>query len=203
MALSYGRSDGTAGTVESRNLSRKLLPQLVNANGTLFFLSWVSDGGSGGYELWKSDGTAGGTTVVKDVVPIENGFVFGLVSANDRVFFTVYDDVHGYELWQSDGTAAGTVQVKASSGMAFSNPSSLISPVNVNGTLYFSADDGVHGIQLWKYEPDINGLSVRHSGANIVVSWPSVNAVSFTLKQTGMLNAPNVARSREHRPRYR
>jgi hypothetical protein len=34
-------------------------------------------------------------------------------------------------------TTEGTVPVKASSGVAFSNPSSLISPVDVNGTLYF------------------------------------------------------------------
>jgi len=186
------KSDGTAaGTVEVTPINPQYgYTQLVNASGTLFFLSWVSDGGPGRYKLWKSDGTAAGTVVVKDLVPNENGFVFGLVSFNNRVIFTFHDDVHGYELWQSDGTTEGTVPLKASSGVAFSNPSSLFSPVNVNGRLYFSADDGVHGVQLWKYEPDINGLSVRHSGANIVVSWPSVNTADFTLEQTGMLNAP-------------
>ncbi|MCI0536750.1 MAG: hypothetical protein L0Z50_16150 [Verrucomicrobiales bacterium] len=100
----------------------------MNANGTLFFLSFTPDGGSGRYALWKSDGTAAGTAVVKELAPIENGYVFGLMSLNDMVFFTTYDNVHGFELWKSDGTAAGTVQVKASSGAGFSNPSSLISP---------------------------------------------------------------------------
>jgi ELWxxDGT repeat protein len=73
---------------------------MVNASGTLFFLSWASDGGPGRYELWKSDGTAAGTVVVKKSCSNENGFVFGLVSLNDRVIFTFHDDVHGYELWQ-------------------------------------------------------------------------------------------------------
>ena len=45
---------------------------LVDVNGTVFF---AQDDGVHGTELWKSDGTPGGTTMVKDILPGQKGFV--------------------------------------------------------------------------------------------------------------------------------
>ena len=61
-------TDGTeAGTVLVKDINpggNSNPDQLVNVNGTLFF---IADNGSDGLELWKSDGTEGGTVMIKNI----------------------------------------------------------------------------------------------------------------------------------------
>ncbi|GAB4025449.1 hypothetical protein GCM10028773_51050 [Spirosoma koreense] len=81
--------------------------QLVNVNGTLFF---VADDGVHGPELWKSDGTAAGTTLVKDLVPGPTGSeIKEMTAVNGKLFFTAISPASSTrQLWVSSGFAANT-----------------------------------------------------------------------------------------------
>jgi ELWxxDGT repeat protein len=147
------QSDGTtAGTTLVKQLGTSFSsldsPPLVDANGTLYALSWAS----GGNQLWKSDGTPAatvtGATVGRD--PAATGAARYWLTAvpGGGVDFVGYDAASGNELWHSDGTAAGTVRLKDL------NPGSQAgAPANLLATslgLFFSADDGSHGREMWK-----------------------------------------------------
>jgi ELWxxDGT repeat protein len=131
------------------------LDNLINANGTLFF---VADDGVHGFEVWRSDGTAAGTILTRDVFP---GAADSLVplyptphmcSVGSNLYFYAADGAHGQELWKSDGTPAGTTMVKdiypGTTGSLAPNIANHL--YNFNGTVFFSANDGVHGFELWK-----------------------------------------------------
>lgn len=106
---------------------------LVNANGTLYFISQNK-------ELWKSTGTS--TVRLKT-----NKSMSSLIWTGSMLYF-VGEDGAGKELWKSDGTSAGTIRVKdIRPGSLGSNPNGLIA---LNGEVYFSANNGVHGNELWR-----------------------------------------------------
>jgi ELWxxDGT repeat protein len=70
---------------------------LVNANGTLFF---VATDEAGGRELWKSNGTAAGTVRVKDIMPGSGSSApTSLTVSGGHLFFAASDAEHGRELW--------------------------------------------------------------------------------------------------------
>ena len=51
-----------------------------------------------GSELWKSNGTKSGTKLVKDITPgIDGSFLYDLVNANDKLFFTGNAYLHEIE----------------------------------------------------------------------------------------------------------
>jgi ELWxxDGT repeat protein len=124
--------------------------QLVNVNGTLYF---VANKSGVGWELWKSNGTAAGTVLVKDIVAGSGSSnPAQLTNVNGTLFFTAETATNGRELWKSNGTAAGTVLVKdirpgSGYGFYFGLTDTL---VNMNGTLFFTANNGVNGVELWK-----------------------------------------------------
>ncbi len=157
------------------------ISNLVNADGTLFFLANSdSDNGS---ELWKSDGTTGGTVMVKDIesslfpAPAANFTVVG-----NRLFFAFDDGVNGKELWTSDGTEAGTKMVEnigpgAASGLPGLTAQRVEDFIAYQGNLYFRADDGSAGLELWRSDgteagtymvKDING---NGSGTMSFTAW--------------------------------
>ncbi len=114
---------------------------LTNVNGTLMFVSTVSNDPNGDLELYKSNGTAATT---QPVAPLD---VSTVDSPSDRVavgstLFFVGVNGSDSQLWKSDGTQNGTVQVDG-----------LISPrdlASLNGALYFFANGGAQaGWQLW------------------------------------------------------
>jgi ELWxxDGT repeat protein len=166
------KSDGTeAGTVLVKDIvpgggsafpTFGLGPELVNVNGTAFFV--VNDGVHGN-QLWKSDGTEAGTVLVKaiDTGPYGSS-PFDLTSVNGILYFNASAPQAGPELWQSDGTEAGTFMVAdIRPGPEGSQPLLL---TNVNGTLFFSADDGFYGRELWKVgapaaPPTVEGIVVN------------------------------------------
>jgi len=91
-----------------------------------------------GYELWKTDGTLAGTTLVKDISPL-NSYPDSLMAADGLLYFQASDNVHGFELWKSDGTEAGTTlvaDVNPGSGNSYVRPLA-----EVNGKLLFSVYD--------------------------------------------------------------
>ncbi|MGA9761979.1 MAG: ELWxxDGT repeat protein [Gaiellaceae bacterium] len=125
--------------------------------GKLYF---QADDGSHGQELWKSDGSETGTSMVKDINPVGDGYLPGNVAAYGGSFYFAASDgsAHGRELWKSDGTASGTVMVKdINPGSDDSYPDGF---AVFNGSLFFSADDGTHGVELWKTDGTAGGTVV-------------------------------------------
>ncbi len=155
-----GTEKGTVMVKEINPYTSSFPADLINVNGTLFF---IADDGTHGRELWKSDGTAAGTVLVKDINTVNKGAgsVGGggtdkklsacMTAAGNTLYFVADDGIHGAELWKSDGTAAGTLMVKdiRPFGSFGAEPKHL---TYINGTLFFTADDGTHGRELWKYE---------------------------------------------------
>ncbi|QMW06883.1 hypothetical protein H3H32_08180 [Spirosoma foliorum] len=82
--------------------------QLINVNGTLFF---VADDGKHGAELWKSTGTTAGTTLVKDLIPGPAGSdINEMTAVNGKLFFSALSpSSKTRQLWVSSGFAANTV----------------------------------------------------------------------------------------------
>ena len=146
---------------------------LVNVNGTLFFIAYEPTHGS---EVWKSDGTAKGTVLVADIYPRAGSSTPGaLMNVNGTLYFNA-DNGAGRELWKSDGTAAGTVMVKDISPGGSSYPGNF---TNANGMVYFSADDGTHGIELWKSDGTAAGTTlVRDINPGDASSSPAVLTTS-------------------------
>ena len=142
-------SDGTtAGTVLVKDVNPAgdlLLSELIDINGTLFFVKI----GVAPTQLWASDGTDPGTVLLKQVEPTGFSSIGSLTNLNGTLFFAAGDDLtEGIELWASDGTPAGTVLVKDINPGAGSSLPFLLTVAN--DTLFFFADDGVNGRALWK-----------------------------------------------------
>ncbi|HNQ78961.1 MAG TPA: hypothetical protein PKJ37_02465 [Acidobacteriota bacterium] len=115
---------------------------LASINGILLFVA----GDGTPRSLWRSDGTEEGTSIIGNILPINDGCCITpeyYEEIDGVLFFSATNGTDGYELWKSDGTEAGTVLVKdINSGASSSYPEYL---TNVNGTLFFGASD-----TLWK-----------------------------------------------------
>ena len=154
------RSDGTdAGTYMVKNINPTTtagnsyengsnIQDMVNLNGTLIFFA---DDGVYGSELWKSDGTGGGTSLIKDINPVETfGGTVGsgtagntqLTVVGNLVFFVASNGINGAELWKTDGTSAGTAMVANLNPYGASAPEEFRA---AEGYLYFTAYDGTVG----------------------------------------------------------
>jgi ELWxxDGT repeat protein len=158
---------GSAGAMDLRYSDGSAAPDMIAANGKLYFNATDA---THGQELWISDGTAAGTKMVSNIHPddgaplldggpvVTGSMIQSLTAVGNLVYFSADDGVHGQELWKTDGTAAGTSMVrdiytgdappytgapKAPNG---SFPTLL---TNVNGVLYFVATDAEHGPELW------------------------------------------------------
>ena len=121
---------------------------LVVIEDTVFF---AADDSVHGQELWSSDGTLAGTRLVADIVPGSGGSnpgtFFGMVVADNTVYFAANDGVHGVEIWASDGAGARLVaDIWPGTGWSLFGESNLVA---MNGQLFLTADDNVHGRELW------------------------------------------------------
>lgn len=118
------------------------IPKLFVAHDQLYF-TVLNDG----FELWKTDGTIGGTSLIKDIGPLDL-YIGDWLEVNNLLYFT-YSDWMGRELWRTDGTANGTFMVKdiypqlSSSGPeAMTSLGDKVFFVHYDGTSYklFSTD---------------------------------------------------------------
>ena len=126
----------------------RVITELTNVNGTLFFLK---------AGLWKSDGTPAGTI---KLTPSSSRDAKNLFALNGIAFFQGTDGVNGAELWRSDGTLTGTQLVKdISPGNLGSAPREMTS---LNGQLFFvvtswTADGDPAGVEIWKSDGTAGG----------------------------------------------
>ena len=112
----------------------RLLHDLTNVNGTLFF---PANDGTNGDELWKSDGTAAGTVMVKDIYPGSGGVVSRslLTNVSGTLFFTANDGTTALSCGSRTARPPAPCWSRTSSPAAESYPGYL---TNVGGTLFFA-----------------------------------------------------------------
>ncbi|WP_172992252.1 ELWxxDGT repeat protein [Lacipirellula parvula] len=138
---------------------------IVNFNGTLYFLSGNSAGGT---SLWKlAEGEANATYVFGSNTPpppspsspIVDPLQY-LTVAGDKLYFAGRSSYYGIEPWVSDGTVAGTRMLKDITGA--SSSSEVGGLINANGTLRFFGSTGTTAARprgLWSSDGTIPGTT--------------------------------------------
>lgn len=113
-------------------------------------LYFVADDGEQGPELWFSDGSDQGTTLVRDVNPIQHSDAHAplwLTVMGDALYFTADDEIHGCELWKTRGQPETTELV---ADLFIGRTSSSPEELTVAGNrIYFRADVPDKGIELF------------------------------------------------------
>ncbi len=161
-STSVWKSDGTdAGTAASQVYHMRAPENLVNFNGTLYYLGYDSNG----HELWRTDGTKNGTVRVTNFY--EPGYNAQLALEQDGrlllTFATSYTTVSGwvradYRLWLSDGTGAGTFPI----GPTIINPDNFAA---LGSTILFRGGDFLTGDELWSTNL-VSGVTARVKDIN-------------------------------------
>jgi ELWxxDGT repeat protein len=171
-----------------------------NEEPPLFFLA---DDGVHGRELWQTDGTVSGTTLFKNLTPVDeageergtqNVQVFRSwpdhpdeVMGND-IFILARKENGGSEctLWYTDGTISGTNMLKDLNIYSVSATGDTIEHIVNEGVLYFAIDDNQHGKELWVSDGTADGtrlvkdIKEGSEGSNIHLLYrPVRNAVYF------------------------
>lgn len=125
------KSDGTANGTTMIKDGFRIIFNLTNVNGTLFFSTYTKkDIDDDWCRIWKSDGTAAGTTKVKDYLNMV--YSGDLAAVGDNLYFADYnEDLEYSTIWKTDGTPDNTY--------AFEDGLEEVHDlVNVGGVLYYS-----------------------------------------------------------------
>ncbi|GAB3705599.1 hypothetical protein GCM10027592_38240 [Spirosoma flavus] len=167
--------DGIANPAEGPNPAN-----LTDVNGTLYYTSLISKGGSSYWGIFKSNGTNNpGTGFFATFVmssndnPLSNNIPYGatgdqatsptsLINVNGTLYF-----VFANKLWKTNGTLEGTVQVTS----AFA-PTYL---TNVDGTLYFVSGLG----SIFKTDPSTNQATSIYISGDPTANLTNVNGTLF------------------------
>ncbi|WP_244156335.1 putative Ig domain-containing protein [Desulfonatronospira thiodismutans] len=121
-----------------------------------------------GRELWISDGTSQGTSLLKDIQPLDSSNPGHLVRLSDGlVLFSANDgpgtsdDTHGFELWRTDGSESGTVLVKDIDPHSErgSQPAS-ITPLGDGQAVFSATQTAGSGRELWVTDGTQEGTSL-------------------------------------------
>jgi ELWxxDGT repeat protein len=149
------KTDGTtAGTSKVKDMP--YCTELFSAGANLFIFGPNSGSYTGNYKLWVSDGTNAGTMVVKDFNPSGYPISSNYYTFNNRLFFSLDDEINGSELWVTDGTTSGTQMVQnLNPGAGSSSPSPL---GHVGNTMYLAANNGSVGPALYKVSANPTNL---------------------------------------------
>ncbi len=106
---------------------------LASFNGDAYF---VADEGINGYEIWKSDGTESGTSLLKNISDVQDGYGPIALEFNGKLYFTARIVSGGNlnrHLYRTDGTEAGT--------QLFNDGNSVKILGRTNTKLYFTTND--------------------------------------------------------------
>lgn len=101
----------------------------------------------------------GSITLVKDVIPGQNQYIWGLESevVGNSYYYTKFTTTEGCQLYVTDGTADNT-RLLRSFGTAGSCPSYLTN--FKDSLLVFSAYDSENGYELWKSDGTVAGTQL-------------------------------------------
>lgn len=125
-------------------------------NNLLYYFG--TDPVNGGNEVWKTDGSTVGTTILKDISTLPDGYSWSVVGlftiVNNKLYFIQNSSAStGFEIWKTDGTNVGTTKV--------TNLTSTLSKLTKAGNnLYFVAE--AFGL-INLYVIDGNTFSVRNT----------------------------------------
>ncbi|HEX2644974.1 MAG TPA: hypothetical protein VHU81_18390 [Thermoanaerobaculia bacterium] len=168
--LQLWRSDGTrAGTfpLTDPNANNLLNQETSGFAFTGRYLFYNACAAGTGCAVWRTDGTVAGTVRVAPLTPSWNGsYVFTLVAAGERVFYTSQPSDGVTDLWVTDGSAAGTKLVKTFPLNQY--PGSLTA---AGSRLFFVGSDGEEGSELWTSDGTAAGTRPLTQFAN---SYPFV-----------------------------
>ncbi len=162
--------------------SSAMLYGLTPLGGTLLFE--YRPAGETGVQLMKSDGTIAGTSLVKDIAPLERGYYsyqHSLVALGGRAYFAASDPNLGVELFATDGTPAGTGPVAdLNPGPDGSFPGDLIA---AGGSLYFRGHNTSDASLLFRSDGTAAGTTALQSftpaHTSSSLSWYYKDAVRF------------------------
>ena len=107
-------------------------------------------------KIYSTNGTAAGTQLVFDINPNGSGYIDGLESHINKLFFKGSEPVYDVELYCSDGTNSGTFLLKD-----INDDGGSIDPtynlVSFNNEVYFAAYSADYGTELWKSDGTSEG----------------------------------------------
>ena len=199
----FGRND--SGTGDHISVVWELYDHWSNDEPPLFFLA---DDEVHGRELWQTDGTVSGTTLFKNLTPVDDeGEERGTQSVQvfrswpdhpdevmaDDFFILALKENGGseYTLWYADGTSSGITKLKDFNLNSDPATGGWIEHVVNDGVLYFVIDDNQHGKELWVSDGTevgtrlVKDIKEGNEGSNIFLLYrPVRNAVYFNANGT-------------------
>lgn len=194
-----------SGTGDHISVVWELYDHWSNDEPPLFFLA---DDEVHGRELWQTDGTVSGTTLFKNLTPVDDeGEERGTQSVQvfrswpdhpdevmDDDFFILALKENGgseYTLWYTDGTSSGITKLKDFNLNSDPATGGWIEHVVNDGVLYFVIDDNEHGKELWVSDGTevgtrlVKDIKEGNEGSNIFLLYrPVRNAVYFNANGT-------------------
>jgi len=120
-----------------------------------------------GNQLYVSNGTEPLHVVKHMAAGLQGSIPENILSVDNKLYFTISDDVYGKELWVTDGTEDGTRMIRdIAVGTRGSQPSYL---EEMNDIIYFNAYSFEYGEELWRTDGTMNGtypIADLYEGSN-------------------------------------
>lgn len=153
--VSDGTIAGTDSIVISFKYNASSFPRSFTKYNNNKYLFTANDG-IHGHEVWKTDGTVGGTSLVKDIYPVNDPDLTGysptfLGEVNNKVYF-IESDSNNWGVWKSNGTKMGT-RYMSSNFHSVGRSTQFI-----NDKIFFSATDATHGLEPWIVDAASNSV---------------------------------------------